>query len=69
MRKQAGCIAWNFRRLLQAKAMEAAGMGPDEITKKLRPPVDMRAEKIQNMILFMIKLSSWLYQKVRPPLR
>jgi DNA polymerase-3 subunit delta len=34
-----GSIAWNFRRLLQAKTMEAAGMGPDEITKKLRPPV------------------------------
>jgi DNA polymerase III subunit delta len=34
-----GSIAWNFRRLLQAKAMEAAGMGSDEITKKLRPPV------------------------------
>jgi len=34
-----GSIAWNFRRLLQAKAMEAAGMGPDEITRKLRPPV------------------------------
>jgi DNA polymerase-3 subunit delta len=31
-----GSIAWNFRRLLQAKAMEAAGMGPDEIMKKLR---------------------------------
>jgi DNA polymerase-3 subunit delta len=34
-----GSIAWNFRRLLQAKAMEAAGIGPDEIMKKLRPPV------------------------------
>jgi DNA polymerase-3 subunit delta len=34
-----GSIAWNFRRLLQAKAMEAAGTGPDEIMKKLRPPV------------------------------
>lgn len=34
-----GSIAWNFRRLLRAKAMEADGMGPDEITKKLRPPV------------------------------
>jgi len=31
-----GSVAWNFRRLLQAKAMEAAGMAPDEITKKLR---------------------------------
>ena len=31
-----GSIAWNFRRLLQAKTMEAAGMGPDEIMKKLR---------------------------------
>ncbi len=31
-----GSIAWNFRRLLQAKAMEAAGMRPDEIMKKLR---------------------------------
>jgi DNA polymerase-3 subunit delta len=31
-----GSIAWNFRRLLQAKAMEAAGVGPDEIMKKLR---------------------------------
>jgi len=34
-----GSIAWNFRRLLQAKAMEAAGMGADEVMKKLRPPV------------------------------
>lgn len=31
-----GSIAWNFRRLLQAKAMEAAGSGPEEILKKLR---------------------------------
>jgi DNA polymerase III subunit delta len=31
-----GSIAWNFRRLLQAKAMEAAGTGKDEIMKKLR---------------------------------
>lgn len=31
-----GSIAWNFRRLMQAKAMESAGLGPDEITKKLR---------------------------------
>jgi len=34
-----GSIAWNFRRLLHAKSMELAGMGPDEIMKKLRPPV------------------------------
>ena len=34
-----GSIAWNFRRLLQAKALEAAGMGADEIMKKMRPPV------------------------------
>ncbi len=34
-----GSIAWNFRRLLQAKTMEASGTGPDEIMKKLRPPV------------------------------
>jgi DNA polymerase-3 subunit delta len=31
-----GSIAWNFRRLMQAKAMETSGMGPDDITKKLR---------------------------------
>jgi DNA polymerase III subunit delta len=31
-----GSIAWNFRRLMQAKAMEASGMRPDEIAKKLR---------------------------------
>jgi DNA polymerase-3 subunit delta len=31
-----GSIAWNFRRLLQAKAMEEAGTGADEIVKKLR---------------------------------
>ncbi len=31
-----GSIAWNFRRLMQAKAMESAGLGPDDITKKLR---------------------------------
>jgi DNA polymerase-3 subunit delta len=34
-----GSIAWNFRRLLQAKAMEAAGTAVDDIMKKLRPPV------------------------------
>ncbi len=34
-----GSIAWNFRRLMQAKAMEATGLGADEIMKKLRPPV------------------------------
>ncbi len=31
-----GSIAWNFRRLMQAKTMEAAGVRPDDITKKLR---------------------------------
>jgi DNA polymerase-3 subunit delta len=31
-----GSVAWNFRRLLSAKTMEAAGVGPDEIMKKLR---------------------------------
>ncbi len=31
-----GSIAWNFRRLMQAKSLEAAGMGPDDITKRLR---------------------------------
>lgn len=34
-----GSIAWNFRRLLQAKTMEASGTGPDDIMRKLRPPV------------------------------
>jgi DNA polymerase-3 subunit delta len=34
-----GSIAWNFRRLMQVKAMEFAGMGLDEGMKKLRPPV------------------------------
>jgi len=34
-----GSIAWNFRRLMQAKAMEAAGTASDEAMKKLRPPV------------------------------
>jgi len=31
-----GSVAWNFRRLLQAKAMEAAGISADEIMKKQR---------------------------------
>jgi DNA polymerase-3 subunit delta len=31
-----GAIAWNFRRLMQAKAMEATGMRADDIVKKLR---------------------------------
>jgi len=31
-----GSISWNFRRLLQAKAMEEAGMKSDEIMKKVR---------------------------------
>jgi DNA polymerase-3 subunit delta len=30
-----GAIAWNFRRLVRAKAMEAAGMGYEEIKRKL----------------------------------
>ncbi len=30
-----GSIAWNFRRLMRAKAMEAGGMGFEEIKKKL----------------------------------
>jgi DNA polymerase-3 subunit delta len=30
-----GSIAWNFRRLLRAKSLEAAGAGYDEIKKKL----------------------------------
>lgn len=34
-----GSIAWNFRRLLQARVMVDEGMGPDEVMKKLRPPV------------------------------
>ncbi|MEK6742030.1 MAG: DNA polymerase III subunit delta [Nitrospirota bacterium] len=34
-----GSIAWNFRRLMQVKAMEFAGTGLDEGMKKLRPPV------------------------------
>jgi DNA polymerase-3 subunit delta len=34
-----GSIAWNFRRLMTAKAMELEGMGPDEIMKKLKPQV------------------------------
>ncbi|HEY6010469.1 MAG TPA: DNA polymerase III subunit delta [Nitrospirota bacterium] len=34
-----GSIAWNFRRLLRAKSMEASGIPPDDAMKKLRPPV------------------------------
>ena len=34
-----GSISWNFRRLMQAKSMELAGLGPDALMKKLRPPV------------------------------
>jgi len=30
-----GAIAWNFRRLMRAKSMEAAGAGYDEIKRKL----------------------------------
>jgi DNA polymerase-3 subunit delta len=30
-----GSMAWNFRRLLRAKSLEAAGMGYDEIKRKL----------------------------------
>ncbi len=30
-----GSIAWNFRRLLRAKSMEASGMGYEEIKRKL----------------------------------
>ena len=31
-----GMVAWNFRRLMQAKGMEAAGAGYEEIKKKLK---------------------------------
>ena len=31
-----GSIVWNFRRLLRAKAMEADGLGYDEIKKRLK---------------------------------
>ena len=31
-----GAIAWNYRRLMQAKDMEAAGITQDDIMKKLR---------------------------------
>jgi DNA polymerase-3 subunit delta len=31
-----GSIAWNFRRLVQAKVMEESGVGYDDIMKKLR---------------------------------
>lgn len=34
-----GSIAWNFRRIMQVKALEAAGMASNEAMKKLRPPV------------------------------
>ncbi len=34
-----GSLAWSFRRLTQAKAMEASGTAPEEAMKKLRPPV------------------------------
>jgi DNA polymerase-3 subunit delta len=34
-----GSIAWNFRRLMQVKALEAAGMASHDAIKKLRPPV------------------------------
>jgi len=34
-----GAVAWNFRRLMQVKAMESAGMGIEEGMKKLRPQV------------------------------
>jgi len=34
-----GSVSWNFRRLMQAKSMELAGLGSDEIMRKLRPPV------------------------------
>jgi len=34
-----GSISWNFRRLLQVKAMELSGTELDESLKKLRPPV------------------------------
>jgi len=34
-----GSISWNFRRLTHAKSLEQTGLGPDEIMRKLRPPV------------------------------
>lgn len=32
-------IAWSFRRLAQAKSLEAAGTSADDILKRVRPPV------------------------------
>ena len=55
-----GSIAWNFRRLLQAKAMEVAGMGPDDIMKKLRPPVIFH-----QAALFKSQMKSYSMEELR----
>lgn len=55
-----GSIAWSFRRLLHAKSMEAAGLGPDEIMKKLRPPVIFH-----QATLFKSQLKSYTLDELR----
>ena len=55
-----GSIAWSFRRLLHAKSMEAAGLGPDEIMKKLRPPVIFH-----QAALFKSQLKSYTLDELR----
>ncbi len=55
-----GSLAWNFRRLLQAKSMELAGVGPDEIMKKLRPPVIFH-----QVALFKSQMKSYTLDELR----
>ncbi len=55
-----GSIAWNFRRLLQAKAMESAGTSPEDIMKKLRPPVIFH-----QATLFKSQMKSYRLEELR----
>lgn len=49
-----GSIAWNFRRLMRAKAMEAAGTGFEEIKKKLNVIFHQSASFHEQMKSFSI---------------
>ncbi len=55
-----GSIAWNFRRIMQVKAMEAAGIASDEAMKKLRPPVIFH-----QVALFKSQMKSYTPEELR----
>jgi DNA polymerase-3 subunit delta len=55
-----GSVAWNFRRLLQVKSMEASGASVDDGMKKLRPPVIFHQVK-----QFKLQIKSYRIEELR----